>query len=59
MVPTAAVSGFYYSHPQASYFAIGKIDQEQAADYARRKGVPVQTVERWLASVLGYEDRAA
>ena len=59
MVPTAAVSGFYYSHPQASYFSIGKIDREQVEDYARRKGVSVQTVERWLASVLGYEDRAA
>jgi len=59
MLPTAAVSGFYYSHPQASYFSIGKIDREQVEDYARRKGVPAQTVERWLASVLGYEDRAA
>ena len=59
MLPTAAVSGFYYSHPQASYFSLGKVGRDQVEDYARRKGVPVQTVERWLASVLGYEDRAA
>jgi 5-methyltetrahydrofolate--homocysteine methyltransferase len=59
MVPTAAVSGFYYSHPQSSYFATGKIGRDQVEDYAARKGLPVQQVERWLASILGYEDRAA
>jgi 5-methyltetrahydrofolate--homocysteine methyltransferase len=55
MYPTAAVSGWYIAHPQARYFAVGKIDREQAADYARRKGMTLQEVERWLAPNLGYE----
>jgi 5-methyltetrahydrofolate--homocysteine methyltransferase len=55
MLPTAAVSGFYFSHPDARYFAVGKIDRDQAQDYARRKGVPLETVERWLAPALSYE----
>jgi 5-methyltetrahydrofolate--homocysteine methyltransferase len=55
MLPTAAVSGFYFSHPDARYFAVGKIDRDQAQDYARRKGLPLETVERWLASALSYE----
>jgi 5-methyltetrahydrofolate--homocysteine methyltransferase len=59
MVPTAAVSGFYYSHPQSSYFAVGKIGRDQVEAYAARKDVSVETVERWLASILGYDDRAA
>jgi len=59
MVPTAAVSGFYYSHPQSSYFAVGKIGRDQVEAYAARKKVSVDTVERWLASILGYDDRAA
>jgi len=59
MVPTAAVSGFYYSHPQSSYFAVGKIGRDQVEAYAARKEVSVDTVERWLASILGYDDRAA
>ncbi|HUV99469.1 MAG TPA: methionine synthase [Gallionella sp.] len=54
MLPTAAVSGFYFSHPQAKYFAVGKIDRDQAADYARRKEWPLEVAERWLAPVLGY-----
>jgi 5-methyltetrahydrofolate--homocysteine methyltransferase len=59
MLPTAAVSGFYYSHPESSYFAIGKVGRDQIEDYAARKGMPVATAERWLASILGYDDRAA
>ncbi len=59
MVPTAAVSGFYYSHPESSYFAVGKVIQDQVEDYAQRKGVATSTAERWLASILGYDDRAA
>ena len=59
MVPTAAVSGFYYSHPDASYFAVGKVGRDQIEDYAARKGMNVQVVERWLASILAYDDRAA
>ncbi len=54
MVPTAAVSGLYYSHPDASYFAVGKINQDQAKDYARRKGMSLRDTERWLAPNLGY-----
>ncbi len=54
MLPTAAVSGFYLAHPQAQYFATGKIDKDQVADYARRKGWSLEQAERWLAPVLGY-----
>ena len=59
MVPTAAVSGFYYSHPESSSFALGKVGRDQIEDYAARKGMSVEKVERWLASILGYSDRAA
>jgi 5-methyltetrahydrofolate--homocysteine methyltransferase len=55
MYPTAAVSGWYIAHPQARYFAVGKIDREQSADYARRKAMALAEVERWLAPNLGYE----
>jgi 5-methyltetrahydrofolate--homocysteine methyltransferase len=54
MLPTAAVSGFYLSHPQAQYFATGKIDKDQVADYAQRKGWILEESERWLASILNY-----
>jgi 5-methyltetrahydrofolate--homocysteine methyltransferase len=55
MYPTAAVSGFYFSHPHARYLAVGRIDRDQAEDYARRKGMSIEDVERWLAPNLGYE----
>jgi len=55
MLPTASVSGFYFSHPEARYFGTGKIARDQVEDYATRKGMSVEVVERWLASVLGYE----
>ena len=54
MLPTAAVSGFYFSHPQSQYFATGKIDKDQVADYAQRKGWTLDEAERWLAPVLSY-----
>lgn len=54
MVPTAAVSGLYFSHPQSHYFGIGKINKEQVEDYAKRKNEPFETVERWLGPALGY-----
>jgi 5-methyltetrahydrofolate--homocysteine methyltransferase len=54
MVPTAAVSGLYFSHPQSHYFGIGKINKEQVEDYAKRKGMAVADAERWLGSVLAY-----
>jgi len=54
MWPTAAVSGFYFSHPESKYFAVGRIGQDQAADYAHRKGMDLSTAERWLGPNLGY-----
>jgi 5-methyltetrahydrofolate--homocysteine methyltransferase len=53
MVPAASVSGYYFSHPRSHYFFIGKIDKDQVEDYARRKGMEVKVVEKWLASNLG------
>jgi 5-methyltetrahydrofolate--homocysteine methyltransferase len=54
MLPAAAVSGWYFSHPQAHYFGIGKIEQDQVEDYAQRKGMTVAEVEKWLAPLLNY-----
>ena len=54
MLPTASVSGLYFSHPEARYFGIGKLGRDQVSDYAKRKGMAVEEVERWLASALGY-----
>jgi len=59
MVPTAAVSGWYFGHPQARYFGVGKIGRDQVADYARRKGLSMEAAERWLAPVLAYEPEEA
>jgi 5-methyltetrahydrofolate--homocysteine methyltransferase len=58
MFPTAAVSGFYFSHPQAHYFGVGQIDRDQVASYAQRKGWTLAEAERWLAPNLGYEPDA-
>ncbi|MEJ0036618.1 MAG: methionine synthase [Gammaproteobacteria bacterium] len=55
MYPTAAVSGWYFSHPEARYFNIGKIDRDQVEEYAQRKGMTVEEMERWLSPNLGYE----
>jgi len=55
MWPTAAVSGWYFSHPDARYFGVGQIDRDQVADYAERKGMDLAEAERWLAPNLGYE----
>ncbi|OBK29596.1 methionine synthase [Mycobacterium asiaticum] len=54
MWPGAAVSGWYYSHPQSQYFVVGRMAQDQVADYAKRKGWTLQEGERWLSSNLGY-----
>ena len=54
MQPAAAVSGWYFAHPRSRYFGIGKIGKDQVVDYARRKGVDVQQVEKWLRPVLAY-----
>jgi 5-methyltetrahydrofolate--homocysteine methyltransferase len=59
MFPTAAVSGFYFSHPQAHYFGVGQIDRDQVASYAQRKGWTIAEAERWLSPNLGYEPGAA
>jgi 5-methyltetrahydrofolate--homocysteine methyltransferase len=58
MYPTAAVSGFYFSHPDASYFAVGKIDRDQVESYAERKNMSLREAERWLAPSLGYDPNA-
>ncbi|HEY6291221.1 MAG TPA: methionine synthase [Terriglobia bacterium] len=55
MYPAASVSGFYFAHPEARYFAVGKIDRDQVLDYSRRKGMDMKTVERWLAPNLNYD----
>ena len=55
MLPTAAVSGYYFSHPRSQYFVVGRLSREQVADYARRKGVELAQAERWLASNLDYD----
>ncbi len=55
MLPAAAVSGWYFSHPRAQYFGIGKIEKDQVEDYALRKGMTVAEVEKWLAPLLNYK----
>jgi len=55
MQPAAAVSGFYFSHRESQYFAVGKVGRDQVEDYARRKGIPRAEAERWLAPYLAYE----
>ena len=58
MTPASSVSGLYFAHPQAHYFGVGKIERDQAVDYAARKGWSLATAERWLAPVLNYEPTA-
>ena len=55
MYPTAAVSGWYFAHPKASYFNVGKIGRDQVENYAQRKGWDMATAERWLMPNLGYD----
>jgi 5-methyltetrahydrofolate--homocysteine methyltransferase len=55
MLPTAAVSGYYFSHPNSQYFVVGRVSKEQVEDYAQRKGVSLAQAERWLASNLDYD----
>ena len=54
MTPPASVSGMYFAHPKAHYFGVGKIEKDQVADYARRKGWQVDEAERWLSPILNY-----
>jgi 5-methyltetrahydrofolate--homocysteine methyltransferase len=58
MLPASSVSGFYFAHPEARYFGVGRIDRDQVADYSRRKGLPVAAVERWLRPNLNYDPDA-
>ncbi len=55
MMPAASVSGLYFAHPEARYFAVGRIGKDQVEEYARRKGMAVETVERWLSPNLNYD----
>ncbi|MCK4744060.1 MAG: methionine synthase [Sulfuriflexus sp.] len=55
MLPTAAVSGLYYAHPESSYFAVSKINRDQVEDYAQRKDMTTAEAERWLSPNLGYD----
>ncbi len=59
MLPTAAVSGWYFAHPDAKYFGVAKIERDQVADYATRKGMTLPDMERWLAPNLNYDPDAA
>jgi 5-methyltetrahydrofolate--homocysteine methyltransferase len=59
MLPAAAVSGWYFSHPGSRYFQVGRIDRDQVEDYARRKGWTLAEAERWLGPILGYTRSAA
>ena len=59
MFPTAAVSGFYFSHPESKYFSVGKIARDQVESFAKRKGISVTEAERWLAPNLGYDPAKA
>ncbi|MDR6178423.1 5-methyltetrahydrofolate--homocysteine methyltransferase [Pseudomonas sp. SORGH_AS 211] len=56
MFPAAAVSGWYFAHPEAQYFAVGKIDRDQVGSYTERKGQELAVTERWLAPNLGYDN---
>ncbi len=55
MLPAASVSGYYFSHPESSYFGVGKVDKDQVHDYALRKGISAEEAERWLAPILAYD----
>ena len=55
MWPGSSVSGLYLAHPEAAYFGVAKIERDQVEDYARRKGMDIDLVERWLAPILNYD----
>ncbi len=57
MSPAASVSGLYFSHPESRYFGVSKVEQDQVAEYAQRKGMTIDEAERWLAPVLGYDPK--
>ncbi|MBC8116597.1 MAG: hypothetical protein H7062_19565, partial [Candidatus Saccharimonas sp.] len=55
MHPAASVSGLYFAHPESRYFTVDKLTRDQVEDYAKRKGMPLAEVERWLSPNLGYD----
>ena len=55
MYPASSVSGFYFAHPDSKYFGLGQISKDQVEDYADRKNMNIQEIERWLAPVLNYD----
>ena len=55
MWPGASVSGWYFSHPEAQYFVVGRVGRDQVEDYAARKGWTIAETERWLSANLGYD----
>ncbi len=55
MYPASSVSGLYFSHPESKYFNVGKIDKDQAEEYARRKNMSIEEIEKWLSPNLAYE----
>ena len=59
MSPASSVSGLYFSHPDASYFGVGKINKDQVLDYAKRKGVALEEIEKWLGPNLSYSPKKA
>ena len=59
MLPAASVSGLYFSHPQAKYFNVGRLGRDQVESYARRKGMRLEDVEKWLSPNLAYDPTAA
>ena len=59
MTPTAAVAGLYFAHPKSKYFMVGKVGKDQVEDYAKRKSMPLNEVERWLRPILGYEEESS
>ncbi len=55
MLPASSVSGYYFWRPESQYFGVGKLGRDQVEDYAKRKGMPLSEMERWLAPNLGYD----
>jgi len=55
MLPAASVSGLYFAHPKSQYFAVGQICKDQVEEYAARKNMPLEECERWLRSMLSYD----
>ena len=55
MYPASSVCGWYFAHPESKYFGVGKIAKDQVEDYARRKNMPIEEIERWLRPQLDYD----